>query len=195
LLSVAVAQWSNLDARQEIHKLVDEINSIRDGFNFSKDFVLKAGLMLADISSVGFKVENFNHENMQKLESLWPKIRSAITLSVHLIADFGLNGQTLRADSAVLPIAYYLYHKNFSDTYRTHNSYDSDHNLIKGWLFRSLLKPSGIWGSGLDSLLTALRAVIKTSADNGFPVEALHQSMRQRGKSLTFEQEEVQELT
>ena len=35
--------------------------------------------MLADISSVGFKVENFNHENMQKLESLWPKIRSAIT--------------------------------------------------------------------------------------------------------------------
>ena len=195
LLSVAVAQWSDLDARQEIHNIVDEINSIRDGFNFSKDFVLKAGLMLADISSVGFKVENFNHENMQKLESLWPKIRSAIILSIHLVADFGLNWQTLKADSAVLPIAYYLYHKDFSDQYRTHNSYDSDRTLIKGWLFRSLLKPSGIWGSGLDSLLTALRTVIKSSAAaDGFPIEALSQAMRQRGKSLTFEQEEIEEL-
>lgn len=195
LLSVAVAQWSNLDARQEIHKLVDEVNGIRDGFNFSKDFVLKAGLMLADISSVGFKVENFNHENMQKLESLWPKIRRTIILSVQVIADFGLNSQTLRADSAVLPIAYYLYGKDFPDNYRTHNSYAGDRNLIKGWLFRSLLKPSGIWGSGLDTLLTALRTVIKASAGDGFPVAALNQSMRQRGKSLTFEQEEVEELT
>ena len=194
LLSVAVSQWSNLDARQEIHKLVKEINSIRDGFNFSKDFVLKAGLMLADISSVGFKVENFNHENMQKLESLWPKIRRAIILSVQLISDFGLTSQTLRADSAVLPIAYYLYQKDFSDNYRTHNSYAEDRSLIKGWLFRSLLKPSGIWGSGLDSLLTALRTVIKSSSDGGFPIDSLSQSMRQRGKSLTFEKEEIEEL-
>ena len=194
LLSVAVSQWSNLDARQEIHKLVREINSIRDGFNFSKDFVLKAGLMLADISSVGFKVENFNHENMQKLESLWPKIRSAIILSVQLISDFGLTSQTLRADSAVLPIAYYLYQKDFTDNYRTHNSYVEDRSLVKGWLFRSLLKPSGIWGSGLDSLLTALRTVIKSSSDGGFPIDSLSQSMRQRGKSLTFEKEEIEEL-
>jgi hypothetical protein len=64
LLSIAVAQWSKLDARQEIHGLVDELNKIGSGFNLSKDFVLKAGLMLADIASVGFKVENFNRENM-----------------------------------------------------------------------------------------------------------------------------------
>ena len=194
LLSVAVAQWSKLDARQEIHNLVDEINRIGNRFSFSQDFVLKAGLMLADISSVGFKVENFNHDNMQKLEALWSKIRDAILLSVHLVADFGLDWQTLRADSAVLPIAYYLYHKDFADKYRTHASYEGDRNLIKGWLFRSLLKPSGIWGSGLDSLLTALRAVMKASTGEGFPVEALNQSMNQRGKSLTFGQEEIEEL-
>jgi len=54
LLSIATAQWDTLDARKEIHALVDELNDTRFGFNFSKDFVLKAGLMLADISSVGF---------------------------------------------------------------------------------------------------------------------------------------------
>jgi hypothetical protein len=194
LLSIAVAQWSELDARQEIYKLIDELNNIRNGFNFSKDFVLKAGLMLADISSVGFKVNNFNHENMAKLESLWSKIRQSLTLTVQLVADFGLNGSTLRADSSILPIAYYIYQKGYTDHYSKHCLDAEERKQIKHWLFRSLLKSSGIWGSGLDTLLTALRTAIKDSQENGFPLESLTQTMRQRGKSLTFEDEEIEEL-
>ena len=49
LLSIAVAQWTEHDARKEIHDLVDELNRVGTGFNFSKDLVLKAGLMLSDI--------------------------------------------------------------------------------------------------------------------------------------------------
>ena len=56
LLSVAVAQWSQYDAREEILQLVDDLNNIGNGFTLSKDWVLKAGLMLSDIGSVGFKV-------------------------------------------------------------------------------------------------------------------------------------------
>lgn len=194
LLSVAVAQWSTLDARQEIHSLVDELNQTRNGFNFSKDFVLKAGLMLADIKSVGFKVANFNHDNMQTLESHWPQIRQALILTVNLLADFGLNAQTLRADSATLPIAYYLYHYGYDNHYRTSGKYGRDRDQIKTWLFRSFLKSSGIWGSGLDSLLTALRTVIKDSSTPKFPIEKLNEEMRKRGKSLTFEPEEIEEL-
>ncbi len=44
LLSVAVAQWEKVDARSEIHRLVDELNNIGAGFALSQDFVLKAGL-------------------------------------------------------------------------------------------------------------------------------------------------------
>ena len=53
------------DARSEINTLVDTLNVTGLGFNFSKDFVLKAGLMLSDIASVGFKVENFDRNNMK----------------------------------------------------------------------------------------------------------------------------------
>ncbi|WEH91844.1 DUF262 domain-containing protein [Acinetobacter soli] len=74
LLSIAVAQWNKLDAREEIHKLVDELNHIGDGFNITKDLVLKAGLMLSDIGSVGFKVENFNKDNMLLLEKIGQKL-------------------------------------------------------------------------------------------------------------------------
>lgn len=33
LLSIATAQWNNINARDEIYKVVDELNSIGNGFN------------------------------------------------------------------------------------------------------------------------------------------------------------------
>ncbi|NEI57970.1 DUF262 domain-containing protein [Rhizobium leguminosarum] len=194
LLSIAVAQWKQVDARAEIHKLVDELNRIGTGFALSQDFVLKAGLMLADIASVGFKVENFTTQNMSALEANWPAIRSALVRTVELAATFGLNGQTLRADSALLPIAYYLYKKNAPANYCTHSSYAGDRDVIRGWLMRSIVKASGIWGSGLDTLLTALREVIHSSDLVAFPVNELRHVMSQRGKSLTFEPAEIEDL-
>ena len=194
LLSIAVAQWSKIDARSEIHALVDELNKIGTGFNLSQDFVLKAGLMLTDIASVGFKVENFNRANMEKLEVNWPAVRRALLQTVEQAASFGLNGQTLRADSALLPIAYYLLQKKAPDNYVTQSQYQADRQAIRGWLIRSLLKASGIWGSGLDTLLTALRKTIQTEGAAAFPVSAIRQVMATGGKSLTFEPEEIEEL-
>ena len=193
LLSIAVAQWSVLDARQEIHELVDQLNKIGTGFNFSKDFVLKAGLMLADTASVGFKVENFNGENMKALEAIWPKVREACTLAVNLVASFGFNEQTLRADSALLPIAYYLYRRNPPNSWLTSTIHKSDRDQIRSWLIRSLLKSSGIWGSGLDTLLTALRGVIK-SDHQAFPIDLLEKELAEKGKGLTFGPEEISDL-
>jgi hypothetical protein len=193
LLSIAVAQWAQLDARQEIHGLVDEIDRIGNGFKFSQDFVLKAGLMLAGIASVGFKVENFNRQNMQILEKEWSDIRRAIVLTVELVDSFGLSEQTLRADSALLPIAYYLYKSELPSNWISHTQYAGDRDAIRFWLVRSLLKSSGIWGSGLDTLLTALREIIAGSHEV-FPVDSLEKEMATRGKSLAFGPEEIDDL-
>jgi hypothetical protein len=194
LLSVAVAQWKTLDARQEIHKLVDEMNSVGSRFNFSKDLVLKAGLMLADIGSVGFKVENFNHENMAILESNWKRIRNALVLSTRLLSNFGFNGQVLRADSAILPIAYYLYSRKFTESYLSDSTYLEDRQTIRRWLVKTLLKASGIWGSGLDTFLGRLRDVLKTNSSHGFPLEEIRFEMTKSGKSINFETEEIEDL-
>lgn len=193
LLSIAVAQWSG-DARTEIHGLVDELNRAGRGFAFSKDFVLKAGLMLADVASVGFKVENFTAANMARLEAEWPAIRAALLRTAELVSGFGFSAQTLRADSALLPIAYYLYKRGLGDAYLTATAHAADRRVVRDWLVRSFLKPSGIWGSGLDTLLTALRDVIRAEAANGFPAEMLGAVMRQRGKSLRFGADEIEDL-
>ena len=66
--------------------------------------------------------------------------------------------------------------------------------MIRGWLTRSILKESGIWGSGLDTLLTALREVIRNSDGGEFPAADLRRIMAQRGKTLDFVEEEIEEL-
>lgn len=196
LLSVAVAQWSQHDARKEIHALVDELNDIGIGFSFSQDLVLKAGLMLSDIGSVGFKVDNFNRKNMDIFEDKWDDIKQALTLTVQLISSFGFNRRSLTAHNAILPIAYYLSLKNPGQGYVMHSRFKQDRQAIREWLVRSLLK-AGIWGSGLDTLLTALRRVIrenKESGDKDYPVTRIREEMARRGRSLLFEDEELEEL-
>ena len=195
LLSIAVAQWEHRDARQEIHSLVDELNQQPGGqFAFPQDLVLKAGLVLTDIGNVGFRVENFNRENMALLEERWPDVQRALRLAVRLIASFGFNGQNLRASSVLLPIAYYLCKLNPGDGYLTTARYAEDRRRIQGWLTKSILKASGIWGSGLDTLLTLLRETIQQHGQESFPVEALEAAMARRGKALSFEDEELEEL-
>lgn len=194
LLSIAVAQWSTLNAREEIHALVNEMKRVGDGFNVSKDLVLKAGLMLSDIGSVGFKVENFDKQNMAILENNWTPIREALLLTMQLLASFGFNEQNLRATSAILPLAYYLYHRKLTSSYLARSEYAVDRDNIRYWLTRSLLKASGIWGSGLDTLLTALRADIKQFGSDSFPIAKIEATMMQRGKSLRFDPEEIYEL-
>ncbi len=194
LFSIAVANWQELDARREVNELVETLNSTGTGFAFSKDFVLKAGLMLAEIKSVGFKVENFDKTNMATLEATWPAIRRALGLTAQLVSDFGFSGQTLRADSALLPIAYYLYKKRAEDDFLTHSRFLDDRRGIRRWLARSYLKASGIWGSGLDTLLTSLRDIIAAYGTNAFPVSAIEDEMTRRGKTLSFAPDELDDL-
>lgn len=194
LLSSAVAQWTKLDARKEIHGLVDELNNTGEGFKFSQDLVLKAGLLLTDIGSVGFKVENFNQENMAILEQQWPDVQRALRLTVQLLASFGFNNKNLRAASGVLPIAYYLRRLDPGEKYLTTAKHAVDREAVRTWLVKSMLKASGIWGSGLDTLLSALRDTIRAHGEVTFPTRELETVMAEKGKTLSFEDVELDNL-
>ena len=194
LLSIATAQWTERDAREAVQTLVEDLNSIGHGFSFSKDIVLKAGLILTDISSVEFRVTNFTRANMATLERNWESIDSTLRLAARLLADFGFSERTLRANSVILPLAYYLRKRKLGDSYRTSRAFREDREKVRLWITRSLVK-RGIWGSGLDTLLTALRDTIRrNSRSDDFPVDALEREMASRGKSLRFDEEEIEAL-
>lgn len=194
LLSIATSQWEKLVARKEVHQLVDDLNRIGSGLGLTKDFVLKAGLMLTDIASVGFRVRNVTHAYMAVLEEHWSRISAALIETVQLVAGIGFDNHSIRANSALLPIAYYVYQQGAPSDFDVHSRFREDHEAILGWLIRSILKASGIWGSGLGTLLTEPRDVLRSSNNGRFPAAQLRHVMAQRGKGLEFSQEEVEDL-
>lgn len=187
LLSIATAQWTERDAREEINDLVDSLNVNGQGFGFSKDLVLKAGLVMTDASDVRFKVANFNRANMATLQTEWERIDTALSIAARLLASFGFSDRTLTADTVLTPIADYLYQRGVDDTYLTRGEYADDRRRVREWVIRSLLK-AGVW-AGIDTLLVALRRVIRERKDDGFPLDAMLSAM-----ALRFDREEIEDL-
>ncbi|SNU02676.1 Uncharacterized conserved protein, contains ParB-like and HNH nuclease domains [Ruaniaceae bacterium KH17] len=193
LLSMATNQWRDLDAREEVRSLVSDLNSNAGRqFSFSKDVVLKTALTIADVD-VRFKVTNFTQANMAKVEAAWPQIKGALLRAATLLQQFGYNERNLTANSVIVPLAYYLHLRGATDSYLDSTANAADRLALQRWVTRSLIK-RGIWGSGLDTLLTRIRDVLRNNAGSDFPVMAVEEAMATAGKSLAFDNAEIDEL-
>lgn len=193
LLSMATNQWQQLDAREEVRALVQELNTGGSRqFSFSKDVVLKTALMVAGVD-LRFRVSNFTQDNMKKVEESWDATRVALIRAATLLTRFGLSSRSLTAHSVVVPIAYFLASKGLDDSYLDSSAYAADRKSLQTWVNRSLMK-RGIWGSGLDTTLARTRLAIDEHHGGGFPVAAVQHGMAAIGKSLEFEPTEIDEL-
>lgn len=192
LLSMATNQWSTEPgAREEVRNLTAELNT--RGFNFDKDFVLKTALTLVG-ADVRFKVETITHQNITKVENDWTRISATLLRTVDLLKLAGFSRESLTANNAAIPIAYYLHQRDASDSFLDSTAKAGERAEIIRWLTRTLLK-QGVWGSGPDTLLTRLRAAIDRELPNlGFPTAALDAEFAGLGKSLTFDEAEIDGL-
>jgi hypothetical protein len=170
--------------------LLQDLNG--EQFNFTKDLVLKAGLVLIDVPDVGFKISNFTQQNTGRMELEWPQLRTSMLAAGSLLRSYGFAAQTLSAQSVLIPVAYYLHSRKLTSSYVTSGHQAADRERVRSWVTRSLMK-RGIWGSGLDTLLARLRDVLRNT-DGGFPVDELEVAMTLLGKSLRFEDAEIDEL-
>ncbi|WP_434480821.1 DUF262 domain-containing protein [Gemmatimonas sp.] len=180
LLSIATSQWDELDARETIYDLVDEINKQGRHFEFDKDFVLKSCLMVADLET-RFSTANFTAENMKKIEGRWKEIDAAIRTTVELLVSFGLSAETLPSVNAVVPIVYYVAQRGNPPGFASKSVYAEERTAIRRWLLAALLTRT--FTGQPDSILRIVREVLKAHKDTpGFPapviVDALDRSQR-----------------
>lgn len=190
LLSIATAQWKDKDAREIIHKFVDSINKIGDGFNFNKDIVLKSCLVLADFD-VKFKVDNFTKENMAIIEANWEKSSAAVRSSIELVAKLGYNRDSLAATNTIIPIAYFIYKNGFEDSILHSSHREADRKAIKEWLARVLLK--GTFGGQPDSIYPKMRDLINSHLGK-FPLQETIEHYRGSRKSISFTEDDIENL-
>lgn len=191
LLSIATAQWQNLDARDEIYSLVDDLNLIGEGFNFNKDFVLKASLVLADIKTIEFKVDSFNRGNMLAIEDRWREIASALRTTARLLSSWGYSRDTLVSNNAIIPLAYFIHRTGNPQGFVMSPALSQDRDRMCRWLMRALLKQT--FSGQPDSVLRVVRQIISES-DGSFPEEAIYDALARTPKSMVFEESQIDAL-
>jgi uncharacterized protein with ParB-like and HNH nuclease domain len=192
LLSFATAQWETRDAREEINDFVDEINRIGREFNVSKDIVLKASLVLCDISDISFKVDNFNRTNMLKIENEWDNITKAIRDALKLISSFGFSRDNITSNNLIIPVAYYLKSIGLPNNFETSTSKIDDRKKIKLWFVSALLKR--VFSFAPDGVLKPVREIIKKQSANGFPIDAIFEHFKGTNRSLQFTDDDINNL-
>ena len=176
LMSIASANWTLFDARDEMRKVREEIYTFGNPcFDVSQDFILKSILVLSD-SDIRFKIENFGKSNIAIFESKWSEIRKSLIATFQLLEQIGFNDSLLRAKNAAIPVAYYIYKNNLSDDI-VKTTYDpNDKKNIAKWLSMSLLK--GTFGGQSDGILKSIRDVISKSATGKFPIQDIFDKFR-----------------
>lgn len=194
LMSIAVANWTQKDARKEIHKLVD---AVRDkGFSISKDLVLKTFLFLYS-KDIKFRVTNFSRDNAKEFETEWEKIRDAILSTFELLKTYGFTDYTLTSKNAIVPIVYYLYHRQIYRDYSTKIEFKNEREIIKKWLHIVLIKK--IFGGQADSVLTQIRKAFTSDIKklkikpeiSEFPVNEINKNIK---KDTTVGDEFIEDL-
>ncbi len=191
LLSIATAQWKEKDARDEIHKFVDTLSNLGEGFNFDKDFVLKACLVLSNFGDIRFKVDNFNRRNMREVEKNWDGIMKSLRIAVDTISSFGYGRRTLTSNYAVIPIAHYIQSEGNPENFPISLKYREDRRMIRMWLTRSLLKRA--FGGQPDNVLRPIRTVINENPER-FPYKEIVERFRGKSKTIVFTNDDVENL-
>ena len=166
LMSMCIANWKKVDARTEIHRLVDRVND--KGFDLNKDYVLKSFLYLYH-NDIRFKIDNFKEDFIEKIENNWNDIQEAISSLFDLMLSFGLNRSTLTSYNATLPILYYLYHRRIYKEFTSSVQYQEDRLTIKKWLLSVILRRD--FGSSADTILGQTRKVF-TEKINEMKIES-----------------------
>jgi hypothetical protein len=179
LVSTATAKWRRLDAASEIISLRKFINTLApEGFRFTDDRIVKAGLVLLDAQEPKFHVESFmSGDRAQRLEDMWPQFQRAMEAAVRMLATFGLSGRSLPAANVVIPLAYYAHHRDLKASYATAHAHEKDRRLVRAFVARTLMQRR-YWTGVVDPVLVAARRAIRSHGSTGFPLVEIERELR-----------------
>lgn len=193
LMSITTANWT-LDARKEIPDVVNKVFAIGSpNFLINKDFVLKTCLVLFS-DNIKFQVKNFNQAQVVEFEKNWERVKKSIIESFNLLASWGFNNSSVRAKNAVIPIIYYIYHKQIENDINNKAKYQDVKQEMRKWLCLSLLK--GVFGGQSDAVLTNIRKVLVANSQRPiFPLKQIKDEFKTNpSKNLSFDDDFIEGL-
>ena len=190
LMSITTANWKR-DARKEFKSLIDAVYN--NNFIISADLILKCCLVLFN-DNIKFQVANFNSDSVSVFDKNWDRIKESIEVTFELLKKWGFNDSSLRAKNAIIPIVYYIYHKNLEKEILKDHIHQEEKTDMRKWLCISLLK--GVFGGQSDSVLSRIRKVLKNNIiENRFPFEQIKAEFASDdAKSLSLSDEVIDDI-
>lgn len=178
LFSTIVSHWDK--ARDEIDKLLAEINRTGEGYKFTNDFIMRTCLYLLDMS-VTLKVETFKKESVLQIRDNWDSIKKAIKNTVNLLNEFGFNSENIISYVAVTPMVYYRYKGG---------NYDAESKAeLRKYIVIAQVKQ--IFGTASNSALTSIREALKKAPADTFSMNNLKDVRFTGDRTLKYTPEEV----
>lgn len=178
LFSTIVSHWDK--ARDEIDKLLSEINRVGEGYKFSNDFIMRTCLYVLDMS-VTLKVETFKKDSVLKIKEKWPEIKKAIKDVVELLNEFGFNSDNILSYVAISPMVYYRYKGGDF-------SVESKQELRK---YIVIAQVKQIFGAASNSALSNIREALKKVNGAPFKMEYLADVRFTGERTLKYTAEEI----
>lgn len=188
LFSTLVAHWE--DGRDQIEKLISDMNGEDGLFNFNTDFLMRTCLFLVD-APMNFKVHTFNSTNINKIKGNWDQIRKALIDAAAMLREFGFNKKRLSSNYAATPLAYYLYKGGKIDS--------TTKPELRKLIVHSLLKQ--IYSGQADTALSGLRDGLRIKSDDGdsyilktinFDFSEYKNTRMSGGKKLTIDTTDIE---
>ena len=178
LFSTIVSHWDK--ARDEIDKLLAEINKIGEGYKFSNDFIMRTCLYVLDMS-VTLKVETFKKESVLKIKNNWENIRKTIKDTVDLLNEFGFNSENIISYVAISPMVYYRFKGGNFDA-------ESKSELRKYIVISQVRQ---VFGAATNSALTSIREALKAAPTDSFKMVNLLNVRFTGERTLRYTSEEI----
>ena len=149
LFSTLIDGWK--EGKQNVENLLELINNKRFVFAFNKDYLMRLGLVLADVDP-NLKITSLTKSTIASIRTNWERIEHTLDKMTDILCETGFSDETLTSYNATMPIAYYLYKGGNIDD-------DESKNEVRKFLFISMVK--GLFGVAGNAVLAGTRNVLK----------------------------------
>lgn len=191
LFSFANSHWTDINFKDEVNKLVDELNSIGANFTINYEFIMKSLLYLSDISDLSAKVDNFTKTNMDKFELNWDGIVAALRTTFELVSSLGFNYKNVKSNMIYHPIAYYIFKHNPRNI-STDPNLQNLRNQIRKWISTATL--GRIFSYAPDGALVPIRRIIKNNSSLNFPFQEIKDNFIGTNRTLVFTNDDIDKI-
>lgn len=179
LFALLASKWD--EASEKLGELESTLEDF--GFIFSRDYFLKACLILLG-KKAQYDVKKFrNEETLEELKRQWQKISDAITDVVNFLPNYTPIGDSkaLPSKNALLPLIAYRYHHK--------KAWDSEitKETAKDYLVRTAV--AGTFNGAKDDLLNILTDVF--SASSKIDLDKVFKAIQEKNRSLVISAEKL----